>query len=127
MAVTRSLYPNTVTIAGTTYSNSTGGPVMLELTMEKPLKPDMTGADTNPTFVAFEPKHFVGTATLRGIDIDVSIVGSTGTCSATFGSAADASTVNTTTLGTGWVTSVRKSQRHRDYGTVDITFEGWSA
>lgn len=127
MAVSRSLYPSSVTIAGVTYSNSSGGPVQLELTMEKPLKPDMTGADVNPTFVAFEPKHFMGTATLRGIDVDVSIVGSTGTCSATFGSAADASTINTTTLGTGWVTSVRKSQRHREYGAVDITFEGWAS
>lgn len=126
MAVTRSLYPLTVTIAGTTYSNSTGGPVQLDLTMEKPLLPDATGGDTSPSFVAFQPTHFVGTATLRGIDIAVSIVGNTGSCSATFGSATDASTVNTTTLGTGWVTSVRKNQTHRQYGETQITFEGWA-
>lgn len=127
MAVSRSLYPLTVTVCGTTYSNSTGGPVQLDLTVEKPLKPDATGGDTSPSFVAFEPTHFVGTVTLRSIDINVNIIGSTGNCSATFGSATDATTINTTTLGTGYVTSVRKSQRHRDYGTVDVTFEGWIA
>lgn len=127
MAVTRTMYPNTVTIAGTTYSNSSGGPVLLDLTVDKPLKPDMTGADKTPSFVAFEPTHFVGTATLRSMDININIIGTSGACSATFGSATDASTVDTTTFGTGYVTSVRKSQRHRDYGTVDVTFEGWIA
>lgn len=125
MAVDRKLYPTSITFGSTTWNKDDGGPLELEISHgANAILEDATGADENPSFVAYLGKHYLVTVTLRDVTVKQTI-GTTGTLSVVLGMPGGATSERN--LGTARVESVRNAIGYGQYGTTQITFKAYIA